>query len=134
MIDSKTVTFAAEPTYLETYSSDEYDRSGIFSTPVLYKVNPSLNKPSLSLNIVQQPELEFEETSSAESSPDTPSDHFPIIQHTPTPKKKKLRPILSVDTSVCADPLFFTGLSTNYAKRNDFPTDNDYLVPISATY
>jgi hypothetical protein len=144
----KTVQFALEVTVLETYSSDEYDRSDIFSTPILYKINPNIirSSPQLSLNIESCPpnlikdEEGLGEISSAEVSPNTPPsnitttvDNYFIATTNSSPKKKKQRPILSVNTTMCADPLFFTNLSTNYKNEINTPdTNSDFLVPISS--
>ena len=141
----KSVQFALEVTILQIYSSEEYDRSDIFSTPTLYKLNPNFitrSTPQLSLNI---PNLIKDEEdgviSSAEVSPNTPSpSNISTVEYftcSSNKKKKKQRPILSVNTTICADPLFFTNLSTNY--KNDLATAtttsdtaNDFLVPISS--
>ncbi|KAL9545219.1 hypothetical protein MBANPS3_007247 [Mucor bainieri] len=133
---------------LETYSSDEYDRSDIFSAPVIYKLNPTIQPPKLSLNIDNVPNLvrdsEEEEGnfSSAENSPNTPppcnsvssasksiADHY--FQQQQQGIKKKKRPLLTVNTTMCADPLFFTSLTTNYKNENT-TTNSDFLVPVSA--
>lgn len=144
----KTVQFAVEVTVLETYSSDEYDRSDIFSTPILYKVNPNIirSSPQLSLdiescppNLIKDEEEGLGEISSAEVSPNTPPSNITttadeyFITNTSPKKKKKQRPILSVNTTMCADPLFFTSLSTNYKNEINTPdTNSDFLVPISS--
>lgn len=126
----KSVHFSQKVTVLETYSSDEYDRSDIFSAPVLYKLNPSIKPPQLSLTIDNVPNLIQDDVSSAEASPNTPpatlDDHYFI------PKKQKKRPMLSVNTTMCTDPLFFTNLSTNYKHEKGNNESNDFLVPISA--
>jgi hypothetical protein len=137
----KTVHFAEKVIVLETYSSDEYDRSDIFSAPILYKLNPTIQPPQLTLNFDNVPNLvrdseEDEEEegsiSSAEISPNTPPSSKSIADHYfQQEKKKKKRPLLSVNTTMCADPLFFTSLTTNY-KNENATTSNDFLVPISA--
>ncbi|KAI8990119.1 hypothetical protein BDB01DRAFT_780099 [Pilobolus umbonatus] len=131
----KKVQFSSEVVLMDTYSAEEYDRSGIYSTPILYKVNPSI-KPQLTLTIQPAtintlPELDLEDISSADLSPDTPDNYNSLFEF----KKKKKRPILSVDTSICTDPLFFTKLSTNYTRLNSSttPIDHDYLIPITAS-
>ncbi|KAI8641280.1 hypothetical protein BD408DRAFT_418479 [Parasitella parasitica] len=138
----KSVKFAEKVTVLETYSSDEYDRSDMFSAPVLYKLNPTILPPRLSLNIDNVPNLASDSMdegciSSAENSPNTPpstatskniADHYFQQEN----KKNKKRPILSINTTMCADPLFFTGLSTNY-KNEKTTANDDFLVPVSAT-
>lgn len=143
----KSVQFSLEVIVLETYSSDEYDRSDIFSTPILYKINPSIvrSTPQLSLNINSCPpnlirdeeEGSGGEISSAEVSPNTPPSNISSAVNEyfmPSSKKKKRqRPVLSVNTTMCADPLFFTKLSTNYKNELSTPdTSNDFLVPISS--
>lgn len=148
----KSVHFAEKVIVLETYSSDEYDRSDIFSAPVLYKLNTTIQPPKLSLNIDNVPNLvrdsEEEEGnfSSAENSPNTPppcnsissssksiADHYFQQQQQQQQQglKKKKRPLLTVDTTMCADPLFFTSLTTNYKNENT-TTNSDFLVPVSA--
>ncbi|GAN03820.1 hypothetical protein MAM1_0049d03275 [Mucor ambiguus] len=149
----KSVHFAEKVIVLETYSSDEYDRSDIFSAPVLYKLNPTIQPPKLSLNIDNVPSLvrdsEEEEGnfSSAENSPNTPplcnsissasksiADHYFQQQQQQQQQqgmKKKKRPLLTVNTTMCADPLFFTSLTTNYKNENT-TTNSDFLVPVSA--
>lgn len=148
----KSVHFAEKVIVLETYSSSEYDRSDIFSAPVLYKLNPTIQPPKLSLNIDNVPNLvrdsdqdEEEEGSfsSAENSPNTPppcntvsgasksiADHY-FQQQQQQGMKKKKRPLLTVNTTMCADPLFFTSLTTNYKNENT-TTNSDFLVPVSA--
>jgi hypothetical protein len=149
----KTVQFDLKVTVLETYSKEEYDRSDIFSSPILYKINPNIlrSTPQLSLdiptpNLIEEGEEGSsggeEEISSAEISPNTPptlntkaavNDEYFTSQHQKK-KQKKQRPILSVNTNMCADPLFFTSLSTNYKNdTNSATTNDDFLVPISAT-
>ncbi|KAI9361108.1 hypothetical protein BD770DRAFT_384183 [Pilaira anomala] len=145
----KTVQFASKVTVLETYSADEYDRTDIFATPILYKINPNIRStPQLTLTIDSCPPNLIKdegtegggETSSADVSPNTPpsnattgADEYFLTSM--TKKKKKQRPILSVNTTMCADPLFFTSLTTNY-KNDTTTTDtkNDFLVPVSATF
>lgn len=124
----KTVRFNTEVIVLETYSSDEYDRSDIFSTPVLYKLNPTIKPPQLSLTILPSLIRDEEDTiSSAETNTPSPSDcTSPFLNQT----KKKKKPLLSVNTTICSDPLFFTKLSTNYKQQND---SNDFLIPLSVT-
>lgn len=153
----KSVHFAQKVTVLETYSKEEYDRSEIFAKPIIYKINPKIvrSTPQLSLdipsatNFFQQQEegaegsLGEEEISSAEISPNTPPlnttaavniDEYFNITTSPQQKKKKQRPVLSVNTTMCADPLFFTSLTTNYKHdTNSATTNDDFLVPISAT-
>ncbi|KAI8064279.1 uncharacterized protein B0P05DRAFT_554823 [Gilbertella persicaria] len=124
----KTVRFASEVTVLETYSADEYDRSDIFSTPVLYKLNPTIKPPQLTLEILPHLVKDEDMMSSPENSPNTP----PILSMTDhyfgQKKRKKLqRPKLTIDTNICSDPLFFTCLSTNY--KNDTSSTDDFLVP-----
>jgi hypothetical protein len=126
----KTVQFSPQVTVLETYSSDEYDRSDIFSAPVLYKLNPTIKPPQLSLTIDDVPNLIQDDVSSAEASPNTPPAI--LVDHYFVPKKHKKRPMLSVNTTMCADPLFFTNLSTNYKHENGNNDSNDFLVPVSA--
>lgn len=145
----KSVQFSLEVVVLETYSSEEYDRSDIFSTPILYKINPSIvrSTPQLSLNINSCPpnlirdeeEGSGGEISSAEVSPNTPPSNISsavneyFMPSSPSKKKKRQRPVLSVNTTMCADPLFFTKLSTNYKNEISTPdTSNDFLVPISS--
>ncbi|CAO3695145.1 unnamed protein product [Rhizopus stolonifer] len=105
------VRFHPDTTILETYSSEEYDRSGIFSSPTLYKINSS-RLPTLSLDIPALT-LDDSESSSAETSP------IPISY----PSKKK-KPALSINTSLCSDPLFFSNLTTHYKSDS---LENDYL-------
>ncbi|KAF7728767.1 hypothetical protein EC973_005605 [Apophysomyces ossiformis] len=119
-----------------TYSSEEYDRG---ASPVLYKLNPSIPlKPKLSLDIPTLPPSSpcdsEDDGSSNSSSPSTPAaDRLPPF----SPKKQ--RPKLSVDTSICTGPLFFTSLSTNHVRhtvRSNWEDDDDtnsYLVPMSAS-
>ncbi|KAI8145163.1 hypothetical protein BJV82DRAFT_512188 [Fennellomyces sp. T-0311] len=126
-LPKKTVRFDLEHKIMLTYSPDEYDRGGLFDNPVLYKLNPNA-KPKLSVDI--PPFILSDDgqdsANSTEPSPDTPGDNdFP-----PPMLGRSNRPKLSVDTSICAGPLFFTKLSTNHRSRAD--DDNGYLVPISA--
>ncbi|KAG2193441.1 hypothetical protein INT47_006970 [Mucor saturninus] len=131
----KKVRFDVEqPVIINTYSSLEYDRGSIYSAPIQYRINPNIipKGPVLSLEIPTSP------CDSEASSPETEQE-----QYSPTsPKdKKKKKPRLTVDTSVCSDdgPLFFTKLSTNHVRHNDDnekgeedDTMNDYLIPITA--
>ncbi|KAG2196815.1 hypothetical protein INT47_002742 [Mucor saturninus] len=141
----KSVQFSSKVTVLETYSAEEYDRSDIFAAPTLYTINPNVirSTPQLSLNIencapnlVKDEDQGSGEISSADVSPNTPpgntADEY--FMSSIMTKKKKQRPILSVNTTMCADPLFFTRLTTNYKNDTTTPdTKNDFLVPISAT-
>lgn len=115
----KRVRFSTSPELVYyTYSSIDYDRR---ATQTLYKVNPTLlnnNKPKLSVDIPTH----FVAADEDESSIETPADEFPMST---TTKPKKL----SIDTSMCAGPLFMTTLSTSY---QDDDTSNDFLVPLSA--
>lgn len=140
----KSVQFSSKVTVLETYSAEEYDRSDIFAAPTLYTINPNVirSTPQLSLSIencapkLVKDDQGGEEISSADVSPNTPPCHTAdeYFMSSIMIKKKKQRPILSVNTTMCADPLFFTRLTTNY--KNDtttHDTKNDFLVPISTT-
>jgi hypothetical protein len=141
---AKSVRFDVDQNVIiDTYSPMDYDRGSVFSfPPVLYKINPIIlnnsdkqQQPSLSLEIPSSP------CDSEDSSPETEeSCNIPLIPTTTSTNKKK-KPKLSVDTSICAGPLFFTSLSTNHVRHkvNDTTDDdddddskNDYLVPISA--
>ncbi|KAI8370946.1 hypothetical protein BD560DRAFT_396417 [Blakeslea trispora] len=130
-LTTKSVQFASEIIVLETYSADEYDRSNFLSSSTLYKINPKL-KPQLTLDIPCLIQDNEDSVSSAENSPSSPNlsslaDHY---FHPQQRKKKKVQ--LSINTSICSDPLFFSGLSTNY-KNDTTETDaNDFLVPASA--
>lgn len=118
----KVVRFLIEsPEIIYTYSSTEYDRG---ASPTLYKLNPII--PKLSLDI---PEFD-PDSSSNSSSPETPGDYdeCPFASNV---HNKKLRPKLSIDTSMCNGPLFFTKLSTNH-RRTQTEEDSEYLVPMSA--
>lgn len=139
----KSVQFSSKVTVLETYSAEEYDRSDIFATPTLYTINPNAirSTPQLSLSIEHcAPKLVKDETSGDISSPDVSPNTPPCntadeyFMSSIMTKKKKQRPILSVNTTMCADPLFFTRLTTNYKNDTTTPdTKSDFLVPISAT-
>ncbi|KAG0171241.1 hypothetical protein DFQ30_001271 [Apophysomyces sp. BC1015] len=134
---TKTVRFdTTNEVIIYTYSSIEYDRG---ASPVLYKLNPSISlKPKLSLDIPTtlppSPCDSEDDGSSSSSSPSTPAGDRP-----PPFSPKKQRPKLSVDTSVCAGPLFFTSLSTNHVRHRvrsnweDEDDTNSYLVPMSAS-
>jgi hypothetical protein len=133
----KTVRFDVEHTVIDTYSPLDYDRGSIFSFPVQYKINPAI------FNKIPQPNLSLEIPNSY--SPEASCS--PEIETPTTPTdtmidKKKKRPRLTVNTSVCSGgPLFFTKLSTNHAKHtiNDSSSsssssedDDDYLIPITS--
>lgn len=138
----KTVRFDVEHTVIiDTYSPLDYDRGSIFSFPVQYKINPAI----FTKNNILQPNLSLEIPPTACYSPETscsPDIETPTTPITPTDtmiSKKKKRPRLTVNTSVCSDgPLFFTKLSTNHAKYkvNDSSSsssedDDNYLIPIT---
>ncbi|KAI9263018.1 hypothetical protein EDC94DRAFT_518534 [Helicostylum pulchrum] len=125
----KTVRFDVEHTVIiDTYSPLDYDRGSVFSFPIQYKVNPNISTreiPTLSLEIPSSP------CDSEASSPDLEHHQFP-----PTSKDKKKKPKLTVNTSACDGPLFFTKLSTNHVRYNDDDEDdtiNDYLIPSTPT-
>ncbi|CAO3628100.1 unnamed protein product [Cunninghamella blakesleeana] len=105
-----------------TYSSDEYDRGGIFSFSVLYKINPTV----LQQSSTQQPKLKLntsslnQDDSSSSPSPQTPSDN----ELSPIKKPK-----LTINTNLMNGPLFLTQLTTFNQHQDD---DNDFLVPMSA--
>ncbi|KAI9498736.1 hypothetical protein BDB00DRAFT_799310 [Zychaea mexicana] len=143
---NKSVRFMDHPTIEYTYSADEYDRGGLFDHVTLYKFNPPppVAPPKLSVNIPpfvlrRDHDDDQDSASSTEPSPDTPSDHDATaavvcgsLQSSPTPflppqrRSKQDRPKLSVDTSICAGPLFFTKLSTNHrsASSSSFSLSN----------
>jgi hypothetical protein len=141
----KTVRFDVEHTIIiDTYSPLDYDRGSIFSFPIQYRINPNIlaasanekksNTPSLSLEIPLPPSSPCD---SEASSPDIEQN-----QLLPSNDKKKKKPKLTVNTSVCSGdgPLFFTKLSTNYIRHrinndNDEGDDtiNGYLIPITPT-
>ncbi|KAI8384323.1 uncharacterized protein BYT42DRAFT_612033 [Radiomyces spectabilis] len=121
----KSVQFDLTPCIIETYSSADYDRGGLFAMPVLYKFKLSLDIPAIPPPALTDSEDDGQSSSSATSSPDTER----ATQLLP----KRRPPKLSIDTSICAGPLIFTNLSTNHAKRlEDDESTNDYLVPMSA--
>lgn len=131
---------------ITTYSSEEYDRGGIFSFPVLYKVNPAiLQQPP----IISPPKLSldthFSSSSSSSSSslpnekqsPQTPLEESPTTP--PPPHHSKQRPKLTINTTNLTDhdgPAFLTRLSTSHHHHHHHPSGedkaNDYLVPLSA--
>lgn len=123
----KTVRFDVEHTVIiDTYSPLDYDRGSVFSFPIQYKVNPNISRdtPTLSLEIPSSP------CDSEASSPDL--EHRPFSPS----KDKKKKPKLTVNTSTCDGPLFFTKLSTNHVRYNDDDEDdtiNDYLIPSTPT-
>jgi hypothetical protein len=145
----KTVRFDVEHTVIiDTYSPLDYDRGSIFSFPIQYKINPAIfnknnniSQPNLSLEI--PPTAAAAATSYSPEASSSPEIETPTTPTTPTYTmidKKKKRPRLTVNTSVCSGgPLFFTKLSTNHAKHkiNDSSSsssdddDNDYLIPIT---
>ncbi|KAI8373562.1 hypothetical protein EDC96DRAFT_498778 [Choanephora cucurbitarum] len=131
-LTTKNVQFAAEITVLETYSADEYDRSTFVSSPTVYKINPRLKPPQLTLDIPCLIQDNEDTVSSAENSPNSPPI-LALVDHYFSPQQRKKKKVqLSINTSICSDPLFFSGLSTNY-KNDTIETDaNDFLVPASA--
>lgn len=134
----KKVRFDIEqPEIINTYSSLEYDRGSLYSCPIQYRINPNIPQkngsttPVLSLEIPPSSPCDSEA-----SSPETEQAHY---SPTTSKDKKKKKPKLSVDTSLCSDhgPLFFTKLTTNHVRYNDDlceedDTMNDYLIPITA--
>ncbi|KAG1136257.1 hypothetical protein G6F61_013660 [Rhizopus arrhizus] len=97
---------------IDTYSPLDYDRG---SFPIQYKLNPNI-----ALRIPSPPPLiPSDDSEDSASSPDGEV----------MTKKKKL-PKLSIDTSMCAGPLFFTKLSTNHSRNKEQDNSNDYLIPI----
>ncbi|ORY91065.1 hypothetical protein BCR43DRAFT_498445 [Syncephalastrum racemosum] len=152
---TRTVRFhPGSPEILETYSADEYDRGGRFQHTTLYKFKAP---KELSLAIPAEPfschgsDDDLSSSSSNEtSSPGTPtlaqgeddSNDLLLNKSSPNPcttttttttslAPKKMRPKLSVDTTICAGPLFFTKLSTHH-KASHSTHDDGYLVPVSA--
>ncbi|CAO3588857.1 unnamed protein product [Absidia cylindrospora] len=123
-----------------TYSSEEYDRGGIFSFPVLYKVNPSIlqqqqsttsSPPKLSLD------TQFQSSSSCneKQSPQTPLEESPTTppppgHHLTSNSNTTKRPKLTINTNLTDGPSFLTRLSTTHRHLNE--DRNDYLVPLSA--
>lgn len=108
---------------VDTYSPLDYDRGSIFSnTTIQYKLNPTILNSnyhnSIPLEIPNSPSSSDEETNNP-------------VKETLGQKKRK-RPKLSVDTSICAGPLFLTRLTTHHKTKDDVNTNNDYLIPISA--
>lgn len=108
---------------VDTYSPLDYDRGSIFSnTAIQYKLNPTIlnsnHHNSIPLEIPNSPSSSDEETNNP-------------VKETLGQKKRK-RPKLSVDTSICAGPLFLTRLTTHHKTKDDVNTNNDYLIPISA--
>lgn len=109
---------------IDTYSPLDYDRGSIFSFPIQYKLNPNI-KTTLSLDIPPPP-LSPSDDSEDNASPDRET------------MKNKKKPKLSIDTSVCAGPLFLTKLSTNHVRNRVIDSDeddstNDYLIPMTPT-
>ncbi|KAL0081408.1 hypothetical protein J3Q64DRAFT_1754914 [Phycomyces blakesleeanus] len=154
---TKSVRFIDQPVIYYTYSASDYNRAA--ESHVLYKLNPRL-LPQLSVDIPTytptnptDPNDPNHQSPSPDSlaSPETPSDStslptncqlLPLPSSIPMPHKisKKDRPRLSINTTMCAGPLFFTRLSTHPSKRSiwasntpDDEDDSSYLVPISAT-
>lgn len=120
--EKKQVRFDTEHiTVIDTYSPLDYDRGSIFSLPIQYKLNPNI-KPLNSLS------LDIPHCISDDSSEDGAS---------PQPYIEKKRPKLSIDTSICAGPLFLTNLSTNHVRHkvhdDDNDSTNDYLIPVTPT-
>ncbi|KAI7857797.1 hypothetical protein BDC45DRAFT_500708 [Circinella umbellata] len=117
------------------------------SVPSQIYQQPTLTtKPKLSVNI---PLFSFvhndddqDSATSTEPSPDTPNDNDVTSLCTPPTTiagtvrsvTKQNRPKLSVDTSICAGPLFFTKLSTNHRSKtsDDDNNSSSFLVPMSA--
>ncbi|KAI9279610.1 hypothetical protein BY458DRAFT_502299 [Sporodiniella umbellata] len=119
--ERKQVRFDTEHiTVIDTYSAHEYDRGSLFSLPVQYKLNPNIIKPLDPLDLC---------SNSDDSSEDGAS---------PQPYIEKKRPKLSIDTGICAGPLFLTQLSTHHVRHkvhddNDYDSTNDYLIPVTPT-
>ena len=119
--------------------------SQIYQQPTLTTLTTT--KPKLSVNI---PSFSFvhndddqDSATSTEPSPDTPNDNDITSLCTPPTTisgatvrstTKQDRPKLSVDTSICAGPLFFTKLSTNHRSKtsDDDNNSSNFLVPMSA--
>lgn len=109
----KSVQFSPIVTVLETYSSVDYGRSDIFSAPT--RLYPTIvKKPTiqLSLDIITPSLVKDEDTLSSAEDTNTPLS--------PTDCHKKKKPSLTINTTVCSDPLFFAKLSTHYNTPNDF--------------
>ncbi|ORZ12428.1 hypothetical protein BCR42DRAFT_453748 [Absidia repens] len=142
-----------------TYSSEEYDRGGIFSFPVLYKVNPSIlqqqqsttsSPPKLSLDTQFQSSSCANSTNNNEKqSPQTPLEespttppppghlhhhhHLPSSSNNSTSNNTSKRPKLTINTNLTDGPSFLTRLSTTHHHHHQLNEDrNDYLVPLSA--
>lgn len=137
----KSVRFDIEHiVYIDTYSPTDYDRGGSLFTysPIQYKINPRIPKLSLDIATIN--------SNTSPSSTDTSSPDSDDSIETPTTttmlvdrNKKKRKPKLTVNTSICTDgPLFFTKLSTNHFKHSihddDDDSEEDYLVPITPKY
>ncbi|KAI7865858.1 hypothetical protein BDF14DRAFT_1820679 [Spinellus fusiger] len=145
--EKKTVQFNTHQEIILTYSAEEYDRGGIFSFPVLYKLNPSVlmptsprpvQKPKLSLAIPES-YIDSEESASSSNSNDSSSNDNVENADCHGFLGRKQRPKLKVDTTVCTGPRFFTDLSTNHIRSKIHVEDsmediyhNEYLVPMSA--
>jgi hypothetical protein len=129
-IPTKTVRFSTEKEQvIYTYSPTDYDRSGIHSVPVLYTVNPAIfeSRKKLSVSIPQK-------DCSSVSSPTESDVSSPEYDARETFTRIKKGPKLTINTSICQAPLFFTNLSTNPAKPS-FPEledddEDDFLIPL----
>ncbi|KAI7865286.1 hypothetical protein BDF14DRAFT_1827318 [Spinellus fusiger] len=137
---SKSVRFVDLPVIIYTYSSSDYDRSSS-KTPVLYKVNPMLSLAISSPTYSNHSLCQAQNSSLSNSFSHKHSSLSSLPSH---PKVKKHKPNLSVDTSACTGPLFFTRLSTYPARHSVYTSSDeseegdddedtsDYLVPMSA--
>lgn len=132
----KTVRFDIEHiVYIDTYSSMDYDRGGSLFTFHQYKINPNRKIPKLSLDIPTSSSSSSDTSSSPDSddSIETPTNNTLLDRN-----KKKTKPKLTVNTSICTDgPLFFTKLSTNHFKHSMLDSsdeEDDYLVPITPKF
>lgn len=126
---TKTVRFSTEKEQvIYTYSTTDYDRSGIHCVPVLYTVNPAIFEARKKLS-VSIPDKDCSSVSSPTESDVSSPEYDPRETFTRIKKGPKLR----IDTSVCKGPLFFTTLSTNPTKSSLPKLDDDehqFLVPM----
>ncbi|KAI9013941.1 hypothetical protein CLU79DRAFT_767702 [Phycomyces nitens] len=135
---NKSVRFIDQPAIFYTYSATDYNRGS--ESHVLYKLNPRL-LPQLSVDIPTYTPNDQSPSPDSLASPETPSDSLPTnCELLPHRNSKKDRPRLSINTAMCAGPLFFTRLSTHPSQRTicatntpDDEDDTSFLVPMSAT-